>query len=347
MSRYFLGIDTSCYTTSCAVVDEQGNLVGEARRLLQVKSGARGLRQSEMVFQHTRALPELMAQLPDVPISAIGVSGFPRREADSYMPAFLVGRGQGETLAKWLKVPLYIFSHQENHIYAAWRTLGEVPTAPFYSLHVSGGTTELLYSEPVTDSVCTFTTDFVGGSIDLHGGQFVDRIGVKLGLPFPAGPHMERVAQGVTDFERLPVAVKHCEISFGGPCSEAMRRLDRLAKDTTAVSQASVASQATVAEAGEIQYSQEIIGQYSRAVFDCVSRSLVKAIRNAWQQKPSARLIAVGGVMANGFLREALENLAHTEGFRVDFAEPKYSSDNASGNAYGALVNFRRNYTDK
>ena len=126
-----------------------------------------------------------------------------------------------------------------------------------------------------------------------------------------------------------------------------MRRLDRLAKDTTAVSQASVASQATVAEAGEIQYSQEIIGQYSRAVFDCVSRSLVKAIRNAWQQKPSERLIAVGGVMANGFLREALENLAHTEGFRVDFAEPKYSSDNASGNAYGALVNFRRNYTDK
>lgn len=323
MSRYFLGIDTSCYTTSCAVVDDQGNLVGEARRLLQVKSGARGLRQSEMVFQHTRALPALMSQLPDVPLSAIGVSGFPRREADSYMPAFLVGRGQGETLAKWLKVPLYIFSHQENHIYAAWRSLGEVPTAPFYSLHVSGGTTELLYSEPVRDSVCTFTTELVGGAIDLHGGQFVDRIGVKLGLPFPAGPHMEQAAHGICDFTPLPVAVKGCNISFGGPCSEAMRRLERTGT-----------------------YTQEVIGQYSRAVFDCLSRSLVKAFRYAWQQKPASRLIAVGGVMANGFLREALTALGHQEGFRVDFAEPRYSADNASGNAYGALVNFKKDCID-
>lgn len=340
MSRYFLGIDTSCYTTSCAVVDDQGTLVGEARRLLQVQSGARGLRQSEMVFQHTRALPQLMAQLPDVPISAIGVSGYPRRTADSYMPAFLVGRGQGETLAKWLQVPLYIFSHQENHIYAAWRSLGEIPTAPFYSLHVSGGTTELLYSEPVTDSVCTFTTEWVGGAIDLHGGQFVDRVGVKLGLPFPAGPHMERAAQGVTEFQPLPVAVKHCDISFGGPCSEAMRRLDRLTKET--VNQSVPSDEATLHRADDSHYSPTIISSYSRAVFDCLSRSLVKAIRHAWRQKPASRLIAVGGVMANGFLRDAIQELADKEGFRVDFAEPAYSSDNASGNAYGALVNFKR-----
>ena len=57
MKAYYLGIDTSCYTTSCAIVDESGNLLGEARKILEVADGKRGLQQSNMVFQHTRVLP--------------------------------------------------------------------------------------------------------------------------------------------------------------------------------------------------------------------------------------------------------------------------------------------------
>ena len=84
MKRYYLGIDTSCYTTSCAIVDSDFHIVGEARKILKVKLGERGLQQSNMVFQHTKALPKLMSELPQVPISGIGVSGFPRREERSY-----------------------------------------------------------------------------------------------------------------------------------------------------------------------------------------------------------------------------------------------------------------------
>ena len=90
--KVFLGIDTSCYTTSVAVLNEAGELVGEARKILDVKPGRCGLQQSEMVFQHTRNLPNLMESVlagKDYEIVAIGVSGYPRPIENSYMPAFL------------------------------------------------------------------------------------------------------------------------------------------------------------------------------------------------------------------------------------------------------------------
>ena len=103
----FLGIDTSCYTTSAAVYDSTEGIVGESRIILSVKAGKRGLSQSEMVFQHVRNLPVILGQLePWIDqINGIGVSVFPRRRADSYMPAFLVGKGMAESLSYVLRVP--------------------------------------------------------------------------------------------------------------------------------------------------------------------------------------------------------------------------------------------------
>lgn len=123
MKRYFLGIDTSCYTTSCAIIDDELNIVGEARKILDVKPGMKGLQQSNMVFQHTKVLPRLIEELPQVPLSGIGVSAFPRRSDDSYMPAFLVGHGFGRALSHMMQVPMYEFAHQENHILAALREI--------------------------------------------------------------------------------------------------------------------------------------------------------------------------------------------------------------------------------
>lgn len=329
--KVYLGLDTSCYTTSCALVTEDGELVGEARKLLDVKPGARGLQQSQMVFQHTRALPSLIEQLPqDYTLAGIGVSAFPRREANSYMPAFLVGHGVGRTLSHIHKVPLFEFSHQENHILAALRVLQTVPTEPFYSLHVSGGTTELLYCKPHEDHF--FTTQLVNGSIDLHGGQFVDRVGVALGLTFPAGPKLEQLAKCLcpnpkelkqqvkelvknNQFKPLPVAVKQGALSFGGPCSEAMRRLEREASITETTQQ-----------------------NMAVAVFLCICQSLTKMLTYEWEQRPANRLIAVGGVLANSYLRQALLSFGQKYKLAVDFAPPQYSSDNATGVAYGAAL---------
>lgn len=309
---YFLGIDTSCYTTSCAVVDKEGTIVSEARRLLSVKPGARGLQQSNMVFQHTRALPELIESLTiPGPVAAVGVSAFPRREEGSYMPAFLVGYGQGRTLSTLLSCPLYTFSHQENHMLAALRLDGEIGDEPFYGLHVSGGTTELIYCIPQSDG--TMETTLCGGTMDLHGGQFVDRIGVALGLSFPAGPALERLAETADSEERLPVAVKEGRISFGGPCSEAMRRIER------GVNSAVLA----------------------KGIFTCIGQSLAKMLEYHWQQKPANRLIAVGGVMSNAYLRSVIEDTCKRHKVMLRLAEAKYSSDNATGVAFGASLCYK------
>ena len=267
MKRYYLGIDTSCYTTSCAIIDSDFHILGEARKLLEVKPGERGLQQSNMVFQHTKALPKLMLELPQVPISGIGVSGFPRREENSYMPAFMVGLGQGETLSHILNVPLHIFAHQENHILAALRDLEHIPTEPFLALHLSGGTTELVYCHYQGEGI--FESHIIGGSKDLQGGQYVDRIGVAMGLPFPAGEHLESLALQTTEYDPLPSSMKDGWISFAGPCSAAIRRINKTMSDLDK-------------------------SNLARAVFTSMGNALEKMITYHIKEKPVHTLIAVG-----------------------------------------------------
>lgn len=309
MKRYYLGIDTSCYTTSCAIVDNEYNIIGEERKLLDVKKGERGLQQSNMVFQHTKALPALIKKLPQVPISGIGVSGFPRREEDSYMPAFTVGLGHSQMLSHLLNVPLYVFSHQENHILAALRSLQRIPTTPFFALHLSGGTTELVHCE--YDEHSMLNSRIIGGSKDLQGGQYVDRIGVALGLPFPAGKSLEMLALKTTEYTPLPSSVKDGWISFAGPCSAAMRRISST-------------------------MSEQARSDISRAVFNSIGNALEKMLSYHTKSYSISTLIAVGGVMSNSLLRQRMEHYCRKHHMRLYVAEPQYSVDNATGNAFGA-----------
>ena len=279
MKRYYLGIDTSCYTTSCAIIDSDFQIVGEARKILEVKQGERGLQQSNMVFQHTKALPKLISELPQLPISGIGVSGFPRREENSYMPAFMVGLGYGQSLSHMMNVPLQVFAHQENHILAALRELKTIPKDPFLALHLSGGTTELVYCHYKGDGI--FESHIIGGSKDLQGGQYVDRIGVAMDLPFPAGKHLEALALQTTEYEPLPSSIKEGWISFAGPCSAAMRRISDSMND--------------------IEKSN-----LSRAVFTSIGNALEKMITYHLKNKPVRTLIAVGGVMSNSIMPLAM-----------------------------------------
>ena len=107
---YFLGIDTSNYTTSCAIYDSNSDTVVHRKKLLPVKKGELGLRQSDAVFHHTVQLPELMKELFDGfdgEISAIGVSDAPMRAEGSYMPCFLTGVCAAESIAAATGKPLY------------------------------------------------------------------------------------------------------------------------------------------------------------------------------------------------------------------------------------------------
>ncbi len=308
-----LGIDTSNYTTSlCAVDADQGELRAEVRRLLPVQHGQRGLRQAEALFFHVRRLPELMAELMNqLSLSknshlwaGVGVSVRPRPLSNSYMPSFAAGESFAQTFASALGLPVLRSSHQEGHLAAAEYFLPEIEDL-FIGVHLSGGTSDVLVARR---TVWGYAITPFGEGIDLHAGQFVDRVGVSMGLPFPAGPHLERLAmlsENSTKF-RLPSHVKGACMSFSGPCTAALR-----------------------AESNGVPHSV-----LARAVEDCLVNSLLKAIVFVHAKVPEVNnCIVVGGVSANIHLRDRLRHrlVIQAPELKVLFAPPAYSSDNALG----------------
>ena len=118
---YYLGIDTSNYTTSLALYNSEDNSVIQSKKLLPVKQGELGLRQSDALFHHTKQLPELFKELfKDFigEIKAVGVSVKPRNAEGSYMPCFLAGESVATAISSANDIPLHKTSHQVGHILA-------------------------------------------------------------------------------------------------------------------------------------------------------------------------------------------------------------------------------------
>ena len=335
----YLGIDTSCYTTSLFFMDRQGNKAAEARRILKVKPGGCGLQQSEMLYQHIRNLPELMeeaAQGHTFSVLGIGVSARPRPREDSYMPAFLAGLGFARSLAALYGIPLWQISHQENHLEAArWSAHG--PAADrFLFLHASGGTTDLLLAEKhhLTE---------IGGSLDLHAGQFVDRVGVALGLPFPAGPALEQVAAQHTEIPEIPVSVHKTNVSLSGPCTWVLRAIEKAkqgaADPATVVAQVTTAAKVTAAAPTQAVAPEAVappviapaLCNLAAGVQWGLAETFVRMIRNGAADYHVQDVILAGGVCANRWIRTHIEEKLARRRIRVWMPENRYSGDNASG----------------
>lgn len=306
--RVTLGFDTSCYTTSAAAVNEHGEVIAASRMLLPVAQGQRGLRQSEAVFAHVRQMPLVMDDLreqiknQDVEVAAVCASASPRDEKDSYMPVFTVGLGHARVIAKVLGVPLYETSHQQGHI-AAGLVGNQHPEETFVALHLSGGTTELLECR---DGTLTL----IGGCADLHAGQMVDRVGVAMGLPFPAGPALEKLAmsyQGTVE-SLLPVSVEK----------------DGL---TCHLSGVETRAQQWIRE-GNMSHEQ-----IAAEVFDVLARTVARLLSGACEKTGAKQALVVGGVASSTLLREKLAKrlLKQRRNIKVLFGQPQYSADNAVG----------------
>ena len=302
--RAVLGLDTSCYTTSAALVDAQsGEILASSRRLLTVADGERGLRQSEGLFQHIRNLPgrieEVMRAAPGAEIAAVCASVRPRPAEESYMPVFRAGEGQARAAAALLRVPFYPVSHQEGHVRAATVDSGVDEGRAFLALHLSGGTTELLLCDAGKLAL-------LGGSLDLHAGQLIDRIGVRLGLPFPAGPALEKLAMRGTAQGRIGVSMKGLDCNLAGAENKAVRWI----------------------EAGELT-PEDVAAE----VFDFVCRTILRQIAAAAEQTGCAQALLAGGVASSTLLRETLLRRAKKArlGCALHFARPELSGDNAVG----------------
>lgn len=306
-----LGIDTSNYTTSVAILTCDGRLLANLKRPLPVKPGERGLRQSDAVFAHTVNIPELMKEaaeiLADKTVIAVGVSATPRNEKGSYMPCFLTGVACAESISAALGVKLYKFSHQCGHIMAAVYSAGdeELLGRDFGAFHISGGTTELVRVHPKSQG---FNTEIIGGTSDLNAGQVIDRIGVFLGMDFPAGPALEKAA--LTNESKIPhkkVSIKDMTISLSGLENMAIK----LYRDT-----------------GDVALTAAF-------VFDHIGRSISAMLEVYAERYGDSRVVCAGGVMCNSIIKHML-----SERFDVCFAEPSMSADNAVGIAVLTLMAY-------
>lgn len=315
-NKIFIGIDTSCYTSSAACVSFD-SIIADSRTLLNVKQGERGLRQSDAVFQHTRnmteLLPALLNSIDPKRVAAIGVSAQPGNRENSYMPVFLVGKLLAETLGAALSVPVHGFTHQQGHIRAALFGNEALKGKPFFAFHLSGGTSDLLLVDELMN------IERIGGSSDINAGQLVDRIGVKLKLGFPAGKALESLAKsaccrGVL----LPASVSGTEFSFSGAETKAAAALD----------------------------SGEDPDKTAFSVFDLIARTLAKTVENALDKLSDAGVrdfLFAGGVASSTLLRELLEARLKKSNARLHFSDPKLASDNAVGAALLAMDNSGSN----
>ena len=296
-----LGIDTSNYTTSACIYDSETGEVFQQKLLLPVKEGEKGLRQSDAVFHHTARLYPLVEKLFErcgTEFDAIGVSEKPRDAEGSYMPCFLVGVNAARCVGAATAKPVYGFSHQAGHIAAALYSSGKMNlmNEKFIAFHVSGGTSEMLLVSPGGERV--FDVEIIGGTSDLNCGQAVDRAGVMMGLSFPCGMELERLALGSDKVFNPKVCVKDGKCSLSGLENQCRKMLD----------------------AGE---SKEDTARYC---LDFICKTLEKMTEYALSEYGDLPLVFAGGVMSNSIIRNKIRSR-----FGASFAQPEFSCDNAAG----------------
>lgn len=303
-----LGIDTSNYTTSTALYNTETNQIIQSKKLLPVKKGELGLRQSDAVFHHTKQLPMMMTALFEninaVP-DAVGVSVRPRNADGSYMPCFLCGEGLAESIAAVNSVPVYKTSHQIGHILAALYSADklELIKEPFIAFHISGGTTDCLLVEPDNENVIKITE--AGTSLDLKAGQAVDRVGLMLGLDFPCGVRLEKLAEKSNKKYKVKPTMKEGNCCLSGVENKCRKMLDD----------------------GE---KHEDIAMFC---LQYICSSISSMTEYALDKFGALPVLFAGGVMSNKIIRRQLENK-----YKSYFAEPAFSCDNAAGTAvYAAL----------
>jgi N6-L-threonylcarbamoyladenine synthase len=307
MSRYVLGIDTSNYCTSLCLLSDAGEIMADKRKWLPVARGMKGVRQSDGVFHHVRQLADLWCSVtvPDCArLAAVCASSAPRPVEGSYMPVFTVGVNWGRSLAHAAGVPFYETTHQEGHIAAALGAADrEVEEDVLTVLHLSGGTSDMLHVRRLASG---FQIRKVGGSTDLYAGQLVDRIGVALGLSFPAGRELEQLARESQQLLSVPASVQGTHFSFSGP-ETALKRL--------------------------LETGRHRVADIARAVENVIAKTVEKSLLNAFKAGFPKHVLLVGGVAANNYIRERLRRrLEHRAvGARISFARVHFSGDNAFG----------------
>lgn len=335
--NFILGIDTSNYKTSAAIVGSDGDIIADFRELLDVKKGERGLRQSDALFQHTDRLPVLLekafsqagkaglGKAEGGKLAAVAVSSRPRPQAGSYMPVFKAGIASARSIGAAMGIPVYEFSHQEGHIEAALcgsalgaetgaQTQADAARKPFIAYHLSGGTCEILKVTPIDTGICGYNIEIIGGSRDISFGQVIDRVGVQLGMAFPAGEEMDKLALSASQETKVlkKIGISDLYINLSGIDTQCRREAEKLGADAD--------RQAMLV----------------RELFTRTAEALAALTEDAADIYGIKRFLFAGGVASSEYIKNYVKNALGGRGdssLQILFAEPHLAQDNAVGTA--------------
>ena len=312
MIQAVVGIDTSCYLTSCALVDIDGRILADVRLKLNVPQGKRGLRQNEAVFQHVRHMPRILrtvfSKVSQVRLNAVCASNQPMHGTDSYMPVFTVGASFASALSESHRIHCFFTSHQQGHFAAAMSGQQEL-REECLAVHLSGGTTQVLHLKNTEMTL-------LGNTLDISAGQLLDRLGVMMGYPFPSGASLEALASTASSQRRYPAIVKDGSVSFSGVEAAAIKDL----------------------QAKGLNNSQIAV-----ELFDVIARSIKKMISDASIRTDVRNVLITGGVASSSLFRTLLVHRLEkcSAAIKPYFCLPEYAGDNAVGVALIGLEQYR------
>jgi N6-L-threonylcarbamoyladenine synthase len=310
-----LGIETSCDETGVAVYDsEQGLLAHALHSQVELHADYGGVVPELASRDHVRKLLPLVRQLfQDAGIEAASLDGVAYTAGPGLVGALLVGASVGRSMAWSWGIPAIAVHHMEGHLLAPMLE-PDPPAFPFIAMLVSGGHTQLV------EVTAMGRYRLLGDTLDDAAGEAFDKTAKLLGLPYPGGPELAKLAeQGDPNryhFPRPMIDRPGLDFSFSGLKTFALNTIQQAEREEGG--SLSAQTRADIARAFEEAVVDTLLLKCRRAVRECAIKTLVLA----------------GGVSANRRLRHRIDGMMEGEGGAAYYPRPKFCTDNGAMIAY-------------
>jgi N6-L-threonylcarbamoyladenine synthase len=311
-----LGIETSCDETGIAVYDDQaGLLANQLYSQVKLHADYGGVVPELASRDHVRkTVPLIQAALKEANLTAADIDGVAYTAGPGLVGALLVGATIGRALAFAWGVPAVPVHHMEGHLLAPMLE-DNPPAFPFVALLVSGGHTQLISVAGIGQY------ELLGESVDDAAGEAFDKTAKLLGLDYPGGPMLSKMAQqgaaGRFTFPRPMTDRPGLDFSFSGLKTFAANTIRSNGND------------------------DQTRANIARAFEDAVVDTLAIKCKRALEQTGFKRLVMAGGVSANRTLRTKMAEMLHKRGGEVFYARPEFCTDNGAMIAYAGLVRLQ------
>lgn len=313
-----LGIESSCDETSCAVIKDgrevMSNIISSQ---IEIHKQFGGVVPEIASRKHIESINNIVQEALDEAnctfddIDLVGVTYGP-----GLVGALLVGLSTAKALAYGMSKPFIGVNHIQGHICANYIEHKELEP-PFISLVVSGGHSYLVYAKDYVDF------ELIGRTIDDAAGEAFDKVARSLGLPYPGGPHIDRLAKignkDAIDFPRVMLGKDSYDFSFSGLKTAVLNYLNQMEQKNQEICK------------------EDVAASFQQAVLDVL---VEKTLRLA-DEKKCNKIVIAGGVAANTELRELMIKKAKEKNYKVYYPSTVLCTDNAAMIASAAYFNYK------